>query len=165
MGGLITTLYAQSDHEQPDMYVLSAPALTSTTPAPLKIAAQVFGRFTPKFAIKSPVEKSHLSKDPAVGEAYVNDPKVYLKGTARFGKHVLDAMQRARGALHRIKIPTLVIHGAADELVEPSASAPLASVDSVQRRVFPGLRHEIHNEPERHDVLSFVSEWIKARVK
>lgn len=165
MGGLIATLYAQSDHEPPDLLVLSAPALTSATPAPLKIAAQVLGRLAPKFAIKSPVEKDHLSKNPAIGEAYVNDPKVYLKGTTRFGKQVFDAMDRARDGVHRIKVPTLVIHGAEDELVEPSASAPLAAVDNVHRRVFPGLRHEMHNEPERHEVLGFVADWIKSRLK
>ena len=164
MGGLIAARYAQSDHPQPDVLVLSAPALVAAVPAPLKIAAKVLGRFVPKFAIKSPVTQSHLSRDPAIGEAYVTDPKVYLRGTSRFGKAFFEAMDQARDALHKISVPTLVIHGAEDEIVPPRASAPLAAVDGVERRVFPGLRHEMHNEPEQEEVLGFVSTWIKSRL-
>lgn len=164
MGGLITLLYGQSDHPQPDLYVLSAPALVAAVPAPLRIAAQFMGRFVPKFAIESPVTKSHLSRDPAVGEAYMADPKVYLRGTARFGKLFMDAMGPAREALHKLRVPTLVIHGADDEIVPPRASAPLAAVEVVERRVFPGLRHEMHNEPEQDEVLGFVADWLKSRL-
>ena len=164
MGGLIATRYAQSDHPQPDVLVLSAPALVASAPPLLKMAAKVLGRLAPKFAIKSPVTESHLSRDPAVGESYVNDPKVYLRGTARFGKLFFETMDRAREAISKIRIPTLVIHGADDEIVPPRASAPLAGVDGVERRVFPGLRHEMHNEPEQDEVLGFVTAWIKPRL-
>ncbi len=164
MGGLVAASYAQSDHPQPDILVLSAPALVASVPAPLKLAAKVLGRFVPRFAIESPVTKEHLSRDPEIGEAYVSDPKVYQRGTARFGKAFFEAMEKARGALHEIKVPTLVIHGAEDEIVPPRASAPLAAVGGVERRVFPGLRHEMHNEPEQDEVLSFVSDWIKSRL-
>lgn len=164
MGGLIAASYAQSDYPQPDVLVLSAPALVAAAPPLLKLAAKVMGRLAPKFAIKSPVTKDHLSRDPAVGEAYVADPKVYLRGTARFGKLLFETMDRARDAIHKIRVPTLVVHGAEDEIVPPHASAPLAGVDHVERRVFPGLRHEVHNEPEQDEVLGFVAGWIKSRL-
>ncbi len=165
MGGLISVLHAQSDRPQPDLVVASAPGLVGNVPAPLRIAANVLGRLTPKFAITSPVEKSHLSRDPEVGEKYVSDPLVYLKGTARFGRLLFEAMDRGRAAVSRIRTPMLVVHGADDELVPPHASAPLAGVPNVERRVFSGLRHEMHNEPEAEEVLGFVSTWIKKRVK
>ena len=165
MGGLISVLHAQSAHPQADLIVLSAPSLEAVVPAPLRLAAKVLGRFTPRIAISSAVEKAHLSRDPEVGEAYVNDPLVYLKGTARFGRHLFAAMDRAREAIARIATPTLVIHGAEDELVPPRASAILAAVESVERRVFPGLRHEMHNEPESDEVLGFISRWVKDHLK
>lgn len=164
MGGLIVTAHAQSDHDQAELVILSAPALVAAVPGALKVAAKVLGRFAPKLAIPSPVEKSHLSRDPAVGEAYVADPKVYLKGTTRFGKLFFEAMDRARAAVNKIRVPALVIHGAEDEIVPPHASAPLAGVVTVERRVFPGLRHEMHNEPESDEVLGFVSDWIKSKL-
>lgn len=165
MGGLISVLHAESAHPQPDLIVLSAPALVADVPAPLRLAAKVLGRFAPKLAMATAVEKAHLSRDPEVGEAYVNDPLVYLKGTTRFGRLLFAAMDRARGAVSRIKTPTLVVHGADDELVPPRASATLAGLESVERRVFPGLRHEMHNEPESAEVLGFISRWAKDHLK
>jgi alpha-beta hydrolase superfamily lysophospholipase len=165
MGGLISVLHAQSAHPQPDLMVLSAPALVAAVPAPLRLAARVLGRFAPKLAMASAVEKAHLSRDPDVGEAYVNDPLVYLKGTTRFGRLLFAAMDRARAAIGRISTPTLVVHGSEDELVPPRASASLASVESVERRVFPGLRHEMHNEPESDQVLGFITRWVKEHLK
>lgn len=166
MGALVAALYAQSDHEQPDLLILSAPPLDAKVcvPAPLRIAANAFGGLIPTLALKSAVEQDHLSRNPAVGEAYVNDPLVYLKGTTRFGKSLFAAMDRGRADIDKIRVPTLVVHGADDELVPPRASAPLAAVPYVERRVFPGLRHEMHNEPESVEVLSFISGWVKKRL-
>jgi alpha-beta hydrolase superfamily lysophospholipase len=128
------------------------------------LAAKALGRFAPKLAMATAVEKAHLSRDPEVGEAYVNDPLVYLKGTTRFGRLLFAAMDSAREATSRITTPTLVVHGAEDELVPPRASATLARLASVERRVFPGLRHEMHNEPESTEVLGFISRWMKERL-
>jgi alpha-beta hydrolase superfamily lysophospholipase len=30
----------------------------------------------------------------------------------------------------------------------------------VERKLFPGLRHETHNEPEQAEVLGFVVAWL-----
>lgn len=165
MGGLVSVLHAQSAHPKPDVMVLSAPALVADVPGPLRLAARVLGRFAPKLAMASAVEKAHLSRDPDVGEDYVNDPLVYLKGTTRFGRLLFAAMDRAREGIARIATPTLVIHGSDDELVPPRASATLAGIGSVERRVFPGLRHEMHNEPESAEVLGFISRWLHDHLK
>jgi alpha-beta hydrolase superfamily lysophospholipase len=166
MGGLIVALYAESENEQPDAVVLSAPALSSKAivPTPLRVAAKVLGRLVPRFAVASPVEEAHLSRDPDVGQAYIDDPLVYLKGTARFGLEFANAMDRGGADIHKIRVPTLVVHGADDVTVPPHVSAPLAAVDGVERRVFPGLRHEMHNEPEQREVLGFISRWLQERL-
>ena len=53
-----------------------------------------------------------------------------------------------------------MIHGSDDSLVPPSASAPLAALESVDRKVYPGLRHEMHNEPEQAQVLADLAAWL-----
>ncbi len=105
-----------------------------------------------------------LSRDPTVGEAYFADPLVYLKATTRFGAGLLAAMPRATAAVDRIRVPTLVIHGGDDSIVPVWASVPLAGVAGVERRVWPGLRHEMHNEPERAEILGFVAAWLSDRL-
>ncbi len=161
MGGLIATLHAESDRLQPDLYVLSAPALDAAASALLRAAAKVLSRVAGGIRLGTGIRGDQLSRDPAVGEAYFADPLVHLEGTARFGGTLLDAMRRARDSVSAISVPTLVIHGTDDTVVPPSASAPLAAAPAVERKLFPGLRHELHNEPEQNEVLRFVAGWIE----
>ena len=110
------------------------------------------------------IKGEQLSRDPAVGEKYFADPLVETKATARFGAIFLSQMAAIRDDYDRLTRPTLVIHGADDELVPPHASAPLAALENVERKLFAGLRHEIHNEPEQDEVLGFVVSWLDSQL-
>ena len=160
LGGLISTYYLSEDRPHPDAAVVSAPALNADVPGALRAAAQVLGRIAPKVAMSNPIDGEQLSRDETVGEDYFADPLVYPKATTRLGLEMFNAQDRVGSMIEAIDTPTLVIHGADDALVPPSASAPLASVDGVERKVYPGLRHEMHNEPEQAQVLSEVAAWL-----
>ncbi len=160
LGGLITTRHAQSGHRRPAAYVLSAPALGATLPAAQVVAARTLVKVLPTLRLSAPVSGDQLSRDPTVGEAYFADPDVHLKATVRFGVQSIQAMADAVAAVDRIAVPTLVVHGGDDTLVPTAVSSPLAGSAAVERRVYPGLRHEMHNEPEAGDVLGFVAAWL-----
>jgi alpha-beta hydrolase superfamily lysophospholipase len=160
LGGMISTIYLGEDRPHPDAAVVSAPALDADVPGALRIAAQVLGRVVPKVALANPIDREHLSRDQAVGDAYFADPLVYQKATTRLALETFAAQKRVGSVIESIVTPTLVIHGGDDALVPPSASAPLASVDGVERKVYPGLRHEMHNEPEQVQVLSEIAAWL-----
>lgn len=160
MGALIATSYAVSDRDQPDLYVLSAPALDADAPAILKLAARALAVIRPKTNLPNSIKGEQLSRDPSVGEKYFADPLVIQKATARMGAALLAQMGIVREELDKLSTPAIVIHGADDELVPPHASAPLAAIPGVERKLFPGLRHETHNEPEQAEVLGFVVAWL-----
>jgi len=160
LGGFITASYLGEDRPHPGAAVLSAPALAADVPGALRVAAQVLGRIAPKVALPNPIDGEQLSRDDTVGETYFGDPLVYTKATTRLALETFNAQDRILDVLESIDTPTLVIHGADDTLVPPSASAPLASVESVERKVYPGLRHEMHNEPEQAQVLADVAAWL-----
>jgi alpha-beta hydrolase superfamily lysophospholipase len=160
MGGLIATAYGMSSRRQPDRYVLSAPALAADVPAALRLAAKVLSRITPGLRLKNSIKGEQLSRDPSVGEKYFADPLVETKATARFGAILFGEMDSLGDRYEGLSRPTLVIHGAEDSLVPPRASAPLAALDNVERKLFAGLRHETHNEPEQAEVLGFVAAWL-----
>jgi alpha-beta hydrolase superfamily lysophospholipase len=164
LGGLIVTAYAVSTRPQADLYVTSAPALSANAPAPLKIAARILGRVLPTTRLGTPIAGEQLSRDPRIGESYFADPHVSTKATAGLGAALLNAMDETRAQIDRIRVPMLVVHGADDTLVPPAASAPLAANPMVERKLFPGLRHEIHNEPEQDQVLDTIREWLDARL-
>lgn len=164
LGGLISAAYAETDRPQPDLLVLSAPSLAATIPRPLVVVGRLLDRLAPNTRIPTPFNDAQLSRDPSVGEAFRNDPLAHFTVTARFGAASVDAMDHVGAALHRISVPTLVVHGGDDRLVPTETSAPLGDVDGIDREVFPGLRHEVHNEPEATQVLGFVAEWIERRL-
>jgi alpha-beta hydrolase superfamily lysophospholipase len=61
-------------------------------------------------------------------------------------------------------MPTLVIHGGSDRLVPTATSAVLEGRHSVVRRVYPGVLHELHNEPQGPEVIEDVIGWVRDRV-
>lgn len=165
LGGLQAVGYLLSDRTpQPNIAILSAPALAAEVPGVLRVAAAIFSRISPTLAVKNSIKGEQLSKDPAVGEKYFADELVEVKATARIGQAIFDEQARLADQRGNLTTPSFVIHGADDRLVPPSASAPLAESQSVERRLYPTLRHELHNEREGADVMGDVADWIEAKL-
>lgn len=165
LGGLIVAGYLLSDRPKPDLAVLTSPALNSTLPAWKATMARVLGGVTPTFALRNDFDGSVLSHDPEVGRVYEADPLRTRVTTARFGAEALREQARVRGLAARgFGIPTLVIHGEGDALVPVGASAVLQGAPDVDRRTYPGLYHELHNEPEGPQIIDDVIAWLQAHV-
>jgi lysophospholipase len=160
LGGLIACAYVIDGRPAPDLLVISAPALAADTPAWQKVLATAMSRIAPKLAIKNDFEGSLLSRDEAVGVAYRDDPLRVRVATARMGYESFAAMTATQAALHKITIPTYVLHGADDRLVPPSASEGFEQLPNATRVLHPGLRHESMNEPEQDEVIRGITDWI-----
>ena len=106
------------------------------------------------------------SHDPSVAAKTVDDPLCVKVSTVRFGAEALAEQARVRalapGGFGR---PTLVFHGLDDGLVPAQASEVLEGAPLVQRRTYPGLRHELHNEPEGPEVLDAIVAWLRDRAR
>jgi alpha-beta hydrolase superfamily lysophospholipase len=159
MGGLIAAEYAVSERPQPDLLVLSSPALMGGASWQRTIAPFV-GRAFPTLSLGTAVKGSQLSRDPAVGEAYRSDPLNLFKATFRLGANIFASQDRVTPLLSRISIPTFVIHGGSDTLVPPEASQLLLGLPGVERRLYPDLRHECLNEPEGREVTTDILSWL-----
>ncbi|HLY12892.1 MAG TPA: lysophospholipase [Candidatus Limnocylindrales bacterium] len=164
MGGLVCAAYAESDRPQPDLLVLSAPAIAGNVPAWKQVLARILGNVTPSLAVKNAIDGSILSRDPAVGVDYVADPLNVHTTTARLGAVLLNAQAPTIAAIGRIRVPTLVIHGGADHLVPTASSEVFEGRPGVERRLYPGLAHETFNEPEGPQVVADVAAWIEAHL-
>ncbi len=164
MGGLVSCRYAETDRPQPDLLVLSAPALGDNLPGWKRSIAPVLGRIAPRARIKNDFDGSILSRDPAVGADYVRDPLNVHFATARLGAIILSLQAPTIADLGRIRVPTLVIHGGADHLVPTSSSEVFEARPGIERRVLPGLAHESLNEPEGPQVAADIATWIEAHL-
>lgn len=161
MGGLVAAGYLLSDRPRPDLTVLSAPGLDSTLAAWKKMLAPLIGRLVPTLSVPNGVPIETLSRDPDVGRRLLADPLNGRTSTARFGAEALREQARVRAGARGIGGPTLVIHGLDDGLVPVAASEPFDGAPGVERRTYPGLRHELHNEPEWRQVLDDVVAWLR----
>ena len=64
-------------------------------------------------------------------------------------------------------IPLLLMHGTADRIISFAASAEFAKRAGkiVTWHAWDGLYHEIHNEPEKAEVINFMINWLDAQLK
>jgi alpha-beta hydrolase superfamily lysophospholipase len=159
MGGLIATAFAEKYQDQLAGLALSG-ALLHLAP---EVAALADQEEIPDLGLADAV-----SSDPAVVQAYKDDPLVYLgPPPAGFLRAAVQGVEEARAALDQLTLPILVMHGSADLLVSPQALrdvvARVASQD-LTARLWPGLWHEIFNEPAGAAVLDVLRNWITERV-
>jgi acylglycerol lipase len=163
MGGAVALGYLLSDRPQPDLAVLSAPAMAGGTTWQ-RAVAPVLAKVAPTMALPNPFRGEHLSRDPNVAEAYFADPLVITKSTLGFGARFFEEMDRLNAELDKLTVPTFVFHGGDDQIVPTDASEPLGELEVCERKVYEGLRHETLNEPEGPRVIGDIVVWLNAHL-
>jgi alpha-beta hydrolase superfamily lysophospholipase len=167
LGGLIALQYLTG---QPDERVrggvISAPALdTSAATAAQRRLAPLVSALAPNLGMLA-LDLDALSRDPEVDRAYRADPLNYLgKMTARTGTELMLAATAMPARLAGLTMPLFVLHGGADRLVPPAASDVVrehAGSKDLTVKIYEGLYHEPHNEPERDQVLADIVSWLDA---
>jgi len=146
---------------QPDLLIVSAPALAESLKAWQKTAIKAVAKVLPRVRLPVPVPVAELSSDPEVGRAYLADPLIQRKGSVGSFAEYFAAQARANATLGRLAIPTLVVHGGSDIIVPTACTEPLGDLPGVDRIVYEGMRHELHNEPEGTRVLTDAVAWVK----
>ena len=169
MGGLIATLFLIERQQAFVAAALSGPAILPAAP-PSRFTVWIsrfLSRFFPRLGVLA-LDASGVSRDPAVVAAYQADPLVYPgKIGARLGKEFMDAMAAAQAGAPTITLPILIQHGEADRLTAPDGSRYLFEhVSSADKtlKIYPGLFHEIYNEPEQDAVLDDLLGWLDAHI-
>ena len=164
MGGLISLGYCLSRTDLPDFLVATSPWLETAAPAVLKAVVPVLARIAPRLRLDGGLKGEQLARDPAVGETYFADPLVETKITAAWGAASLREQARVRAGLSHLTVPVFVVHGGKDSIAHPHASAPIGDLPNGERRLYPSLQHETHNEPEGAEVVAAIIEWLRNRV-
>ncbi len=169
MGGAIVFAYGTQYPHEYDLMVLSGPAVAAHTRVSKAKAllGKTVGSVLPDLPIEA-IDPEAVSRDPQVVADYKADPLVHRgKVPAGIGKALLLVGETMPRRAPLITAPLLVVHGEADSLISVEGSRELVkrvgSAD-VELKVYPGLFHEVFNEPERDDVLDDVTAWITARL-
>ena len=170
MGGLIAIRYAETHPELIDLLITSGPALIidEDTPAVVRKAGEMIARVAPT----APVPRSEgdvLSTDEAIGAGFDVDHRTH-HGTTRMRTAVemIRAGEVARARFDCLSMPILAMHGADDELTSPRGTELLHQGAAAQDRtiiLWPGMRHELLNEPGRGEVMQAIVDWVTSRLE
>lgn len=167
LGGLIVAEYLLSDRPQPDVAILSAPALAGGR-AGLRACAAVLSRVWPTLALANPWDRAKIAREPLPPAVADPDPLSVGHTTARLGHLMFSAMDRVNAALMAaggFALPTLVVHGGDDRLVPTASSAFLERFPATERLVYPGVGHEPHHDPlDGERIVGEMITWLREKM-
>ncbi|WP_234441522.1 alpha/beta fold hydrolase [Streptomyces sp. WM6386] len=156
MGGLISARFAQRHGTELTALVLSGPVIGDRELPRRLIALDEIP--------DTPISPASLSRDPAVGAAYVADPLVWhgpmKRPTVESFLRTLETVAKG-GDIGRL--PLLWLHGDDDRLVPLGGSrvgVEQLSGGVLTERIYPGARHEVFNETNRAEVLADLTRFL-----
>lgn len=170
LGGLIAARLLLDAQDRFSGAVLSAPALAvAEPPSPMLLwINRLLARIWPTLGMLK-LDASQVSRDPQVVADYQADPLVHHgKVSAGLVAELFATMAQVNSRRAEITLPLLLMHGEADVMTAPAGSqafsAGVGSADCTLR-LYPGLYHEIFNEPERAQVLADLDHWLQQRLR
>jgi alpha-beta hydrolase superfamily lysophospholipase len=171
MGGLVAARMVAAGlepkppkwHRAVDALVLSSPALDVGMGRAQRLLLAVLGAIAPNGAVGNGLEPEWISRDPAVVQAYVEDPLVHDRVTPKLVRFMVEAGAFVRAHAAQWRVPTLLMYAGSDRCVAPAGSAAFAAAapaDVLTAQAFPALYHEIFNEPEQAEVFAVLGQWL-----
>lgn len=168
LGGILVLYYGL--REKPDVtgIIAASPGLrTALEEQPLKVmAARILGTLVPKLTIPTGLDINAISRDREVVRLYTEDKLVHDKMSLGFGKIMLGVIKWTLEHAGEFDIPLLLLHGKADTIAYSSGSVEFADGigDICKLVLWDDACHELHNEPEKAEVLKTMTDWIKDRL-
>ncbi len=168
LGGNLVLNYAL--RRKPDLRGVIATSpwlkLAFDSPATQVTLGRLMNSLAPGVVTHSHLNTKGLSHDQAVVVAYQNDPLVHDKISARLFITIYESGSWALEHAAEFPLPLLLMHGAADPITSAQASQAFSerAGDKVTLKVWDGLYHEIHNEPEQAEVFKLMLDWLGKQV-
>lgn len=168
MGGNLVLNAALRCHPDVSGVIACAPMLRASRQVSerfLRIGRKL-SQWLPHFRMRTPVDAGLLSRDFRAQQAYMDDRFVHRHISLRLAMSLVDSGHWALHHAEHLAIPTLLVHGAEDALTCPLASREFAEANPefVELRIWQGLRHDLHHEPEWQMVIDDIRRWLAGRV-
>jgi len=168
MGGVIALDHALAHPRPLTALVLSGPALRTALPPWWKLAlANVARMATPSAGFPNGLDVDGISRDPEVVRAYKEDPLVHDRISPRTYFAFAEAAQRCRRDIRGLQVPTLMIQGKADRVVDPKGALEAAAAaphDMLRFVTLHDAYHEVFNDTGREDTIKDLLAWLDAVV-
>ena len=124
---------------------------------------KLIGKIFPTFTDTAKVDAPGLSTDLKVGEAYIADPLVHDKMGVQLFLSITENGEWAISNGSKFPTPLLLMHGAADPITSHVATESFSKeipTGKLTFKLWNGLRHELHNEIRKEEVLQEIKQWL-----
>jgi alpha-beta hydrolase superfamily lysophospholipase len=167
LGGLLVLTYVLKNKPKLKGVIATGAGLRSPIhQQKMKILmAKVLGSLAPSAQIASGLETAAISHDPKIVDAYLHDPLVHNRISLGFGKTGLNATDYVWSHAEEFSVPLLIMHGSADRITYSHGSADFSRLAAknntdITLKLWEGMYHEVHNEPEKKQVIQFMIDWL-----
>ena len=147
--------------------IISSPWLRlSFEPEKAKVLlASAMHYILPSLTQPSGLNVEYLSHDPEIVRKYVSDPLVHDRISVSLFYNAVSAGSYCLANSSSLSIPSLLIHGSDDKITSPGASSQFASsAEKAELKIWEGGYHELHNEPFKDEVFSYIAGWIEKKI-
>lgn len=164
LGGTLVLSHALRRKPHVEGVVASGPGLrTSLTEQTLKVFIITrFASLFPAMTLPTGLLPELISTDPAVVQAYVNDPLVHDRTSLALARDSIRELDFLFEHAAEFSLPLLIQQGGADRIIYPRGASEFAALveGPCTLKIWEGMAHEVHNEPEKEQVLAFMLEWL-----
>ena len=171
LGGLVAARFVAEDLAATpaawargvDGLVLSSPALDIGLGAVQRALLAALLPWAPNLPLGNGLKPQWVCSDPAVVQAYVDDPLVHKRITPRLVRFMTDAAELVQSRAPLWRVPTLLQWAAADRCVRPAGSQAFAAAAPgavLSAQPLAGFAHEIYNEPGREQAFARLRRWL-----
>jgi acylglycerol lipase len=168
LGGSLVINYVLRRHPILNGVIVTAPGFRPAFAVPRwkMNMLRILYNLWPSFSVSNELDINGLAHDPEVIRAYRSDPLVHNRITPGLALAALKAGEWAIRQAPVFPQHILLMHGSDDPLTSVAASREFAAGagEMCTLKIWDGLYHEIHNEPERNQVFSTMLAWLKKRM-
>lgn len=123
--------------------------------------AKTMNKIYPSLQQTAALEIKDISSVVEVQKNYANDPLIHDKISVRLFNEIYKNGLTAIENAANIKIPVLLAHGDADLITSAQGSDEfVANCPQAKLKLWPGLRHETHNEHNQEEVIAYYVNWV-----
>ena len=168
LGGELVLWYALEKRPDIKGIISTSPFFSAFEPLPpIKLfLAKVMNSLLPAFSMENGLDPYGLSRDLTVVEKYTHDPLVHKMVSARLGWVMVEQAEWIMNHANEFPLPLLIVVGSAERIVNRAKIEEFAKlVPDAELKIWDGLYHETHNEPEKDKVLKYELDWVKKVLK
>jgi alpha-beta hydrolase superfamily lysophospholipase len=167
MGGGIVGRFVSLNIAPVDALVMSSPALDPGLNVIQKALLAILPKIAPNLRIGNGLNANYICRDEAVVAAYLADPLVHDRISARLARVIAASGAATIQAAPHWTTPTLLMFAGEDKLVNPAGSRAFAAASPhcVTSQAFEHMFHEIFNAPDQAQVFKVLKTWLDQTIK